>query len=224
MKTKLPNCKRKDKLFVFDLDHTLIKGNCSFLFGLYLFQENVLPFARMLRLAMLYLMHKVGFLTVRNLHEATFYHFFCGFSASTIDKYVERFLAKKFEKLIYQPAFSKLEQAKNEGYYTAILSSAPDFLVGKVAVLLGVDTWDSTIYQKNKLNHFSHITQFMEGEHKAQSVKHLMEALNLSKENVTAYTDSYLDLPFLEASGHPVAVNPDRRLKALCRKYAWPTI
>lgn len=178
----------------------------------------------MLRLAFLYLLHKAGFLSVRHIHEATFQHFFCGFSACTIDYHATQFLSQKFNKLIYEPVYSKLEQAKKEGYYTALLSSAPDFLVEKVAKLLGVDTWDSTIYQKNKMNHFSHITQFMEGEHKAQSVKHLISALQITKNDVTAYTDSYLDLPLLEASGHPVAVNPDRRLKAICRKFSWPTL
>lgn len=178
----------------------------------------------MLRLAFLYFLHKIGLLSIRHIHEATFYHFFSGFSAGTVDYHAQQFLSQKFHQLIYGPAFLKLEEAKKAGYYTALLSSSPDFLVEKVASIIGVDTWDSTIYQKNKLNHFSHITQLMEGENKANIVKQLMSALQISKENVTAYTDSYLDLPLLEVSGHPVAVNPDRRLKAISQKQGWTTI
>lgn len=161
---------------------------------------------------------------MRKLHEATFNNFFCGLSARTVDDYATKFISIKLNDLIYQPAFDKLQQAKNDGYYTVILSSSPDFLVEKIALMLQVDTWDSTIYQKNKLNHFSHITQFMEGEQKAQILLQLMEELKISKENVTAYTDSYLDLPFLQASGNPIGVNPDRRLKAYCRQNRWPMI
>jgi phosphoserine phosphatase len=36
------------------------------------------------------------------------------------------------------------------------------------------------------------------------------------------YTDSITDLPLLERVGHPVAVNPDARLRRLARKRDWP--
>lgn len=36
-----------------------------------------------------------------------------------------------------------------------------------------------------------------------------------------AYADHYTDLPFLEAVGHPVAVNPDRRLYRVARARGW---
>jgi HAD superfamily hydrolase (TIGR01490 family) len=36
------------------------------------------------------------------------------------------------------------------------------------------------------------------------------------------YTDSHSDQPLLDAVGHPVAVNPDRRLKRLAQQRGWP--
>jgi hypothetical protein len=36
-----------------------------------------------------------------------------------------------------------------------------------------------------------------------------------------AYSDSYTDLPMLEAVGHPVVVNPDRVLAAVARERGW---
>jgi phosphoserine phosphatase len=38
------------------------------------------------------------------------------------------------------------------------------------------------------------------------------------------YADSYYDLPFLCALGHPVAVNPDRRLLAAAHSRKWPIV
>ena len=38
------------------------------------------------------------------------------------------------------------------------------------------------------------------------------------------YADSYYDLPFLTALGHPVAVNPDKRLRATAMSRQWPII
>ena len=41
-------------------------------------------------------------------------------------------------------------------------------------------------------------------------------------ENAYFYTDSYTDLPMLEAVKFPVVVSPDRRLERLARKRQWP--
>jgi phosphoserine phosphatase len=38
------------------------------------------------------------------------------------------------------------------------------------------------------------------------------------------YTDSISDLPLLERVAHPVAVNPDRKLKRLARQRGWATL
>ncbi|MGH7338800.1 MAG: HAD family hydrolase, partial [Myxococcota bacterium] len=36
-----------------------------------------------------------------------------------------------------------------------------------------------------------------------------------------AYADSLSDLPMLESVGHPVAVNPDPRLRRIARERRW---
>jgi hypothetical protein len=39
-----------------------------------------------------------------------------------------------------------------------------------------------------------------------------------------AYSDSASDLPMLRAVGHPVAVNPDKRLEREARRNGWPIV
>jgi phosphoserine phosphatase len=48
------------------------------------------------------------------------------------------------------------------------------------------------------------------------------EGIDLARS--TAYSDSHTDLPFLEAVGHPVAVNPDRELRRLAAERGWPVL
>ena len=38
-----------------------------------------------------------------------------------------------------------------------------------------------------------------------------------------AYSDSFTDLPMLEAVGHPTAVNPDKALRKAAHENGWPT-
>jgi HAD superfamily hydrolase (TIGR01490 family) len=62
------------------------------------------------------------------------------------------------------------------------------------------------------------------GEGKAQAVRELAAAEDLDLAESTAYSDSYSDVPFLEVVGHPVAANPDRRLRRIARQRGWPVV
>lgn len=62
------------------------------------------------------------------------------------------------------------------------------------------------------------------GESKAAAVRELAELEGIDLAASTAYSDSHTDLPFLEAVGHPVVVNPDRELRRLAAERGWPVL
>ena len=57
------------------------------------------------------------------------------------------------------------------------------------------------------------------GQFKAEAMRELAEREHIDLSESYAYTDSYTDLPMLEAVGHPVAVNPDRVLTKFARDH-----
>lgn len=62
----------------------------------------------------------------------------------------------------------------------------------------------------------------LHGEAKAHAVAALAEREGLDLSECSAYSDSANDLPMLQLVGHPNAVNPDARLRALARERGWP--
>ncbi len=48
-----------------------------------------------------------------------------------------------------------------------------------------------------------------------------MGRLGIDRQQVTAYSDSHLDLPLLLAAGTPVVVNPDRKLRKIAQLNTW---
>ncbi|HVA39565.1 MAG TPA: haloacid dehalogenase-like hydrolase, partial [Candidatus Binataceae bacterium] len=64
----------------------------------------------------------------------------------------------------------------------------------------------------------------MAGEAKAAWCAQYADANRISLGASWGYADSHYDLPFLAALGHPVAVNPDRRLMAVARSRQWPVV
>src|SRR6185312_980140 len=65
---------------------------------------------------------------------------------------------------------------------------------------------------------------FIYGEGKVAAMEQLAADHGLSLGHSTAYSDSISDLPMLRAVGHPVAVNPDRALRAVAREQGWEVL
>ncbi len=61
------------------------------------------------------------------------------------------------------------------------------------------------------------------GVHKRELLRQLAAAEDLDLAASYAYADHYTDVPFLEAVGHPVAVNADRRLRQVAQERGWET-
>jgi phosphoserine phosphatase len=64
----------------------------------------------------------------------------------------------------------------------------------------------------------------MAGDAKAAWCTEFAAANRLDLKACWGYADSYHDLAFLAAMGHPVAVNPDRKLREIARGRQWPVI
>jgi HAD superfamily hydrolase (TIGR01490 family) len=209
---------------VFDLDHTLLKDNSSFQFGLFLYRKSYLPIWALLFIFSCNLLHLMGVLSISKLHEVAFKRLFHGRSETTVKQWVQKFLSENLEKLFYLPALERLKNAQQEGHLTAILSSSPHFLVGPIASYLNVSLWRSTKYAVDKDRCFCQISFLMLGENKASFIKKLRQRYERDKGRITAYSDSHLDLPFLLAADVAVGVNPTRKLRSICLQNHWPVI
>ncbi len=60
------------------------------------------------------------------------------------------------------------------------------------------------------------------GPYKRDLVRRLDSLEHLDLSASYAYADHHTDLPVLEEVGHPVVVNPDRRLVHIARERSWP--
>ena len=61
----------------------------------------------------------------------------------------------------------------------------------------------------------------LHGIEKAQAARELAARRGISLSKSWAYSDSYNDVPLLEAVGHPVCINPDARLRAYAKRRGW---
>jgi phosphoserine phosphatase len=213
-----------DAASLFDLDHTLLKVNSSFSFGKFLYRRGLLGPAQLLRLGLVYFLHTIGIFSITSVHKIVYKSLFHGRSSSFFDNEVNLFLEENFDGMLNEPVIERLKSAQAKNHFVAILSSSPEFLVKAMANRLGVSHFDASVYAVDEKLHFLRIDRLVQGKDKALWAAAAAQNQSISKSNISVYSDSILDLAFLESGGIQVAVNPDRKLRKLCRLHKWEII
>jgi HAD superfamily phosphoserine phosphatase-like hydrolase len=171
--------------------------------------------------AWLYFRHRVFNLSLIELHRLVFRKLLKGISYSILEREAALFAEEFLSRCLYSPAAAALRAAKQEGDRTVIVSNSPDFLVKPIAHFFQVDAWRATPYEVDEQQHIKGVFSVFDGREKAKYVEECIERLQMDREKVVAYSDSFLDLPFLLTAGNPVAVNPDRKLLKFAREQGW---
>ncbi len=208
----------------FDLDHTLIKTNSSLLFYRHLIRRKYFSRFSYIRCLIYVVKHKFFGMTLQDLHQAAFKEFLQGKSLSMIEAEVKVFLEDNFSKFLYTPAINRLRKSQEEGHHTVILSTAPAFLVGPIAAYLGIPQWSASHYATDEEGNLKSVDSVLLGEGKADHLMKLAEKHQTTREHITAYSDSLLDLPFLAAAGKAIVVNPDEKMRRLSEENLWEVI
>ena len=222
MKRKSRNLRDKiRRISVFDLDGTLLKGNSSYKFCQYLYRFNQISSSSLVYAGLCHLRYAYLGMPLIDLHQNLFRKVLSGKTLSTLQQYVEPFLAKILPGALYVPAVCALKEAIHMGHFTVILSNSPSFLVEPIAKFLGVSAWRATEYSLDAKAALHGITTMMKGEEKAQALIEIAKRLQVEKENIVAYSDSFSDVPFLMEAGEVVAVQPDKRLRTFAKKQDW---
>ena len=212
------------QISAFDLDHTLISSNSSLLFYRYLIAKGLYHPITLIETLFYALRHRFLSLSLTSLHQKVFDRFLKGTPLSFVQEEVVKFLEKDFYSFIYYPTFERLRWAQHRGHYTVILSNAPSFIVGPISDYLEVNQWCASHYSVDEKGNFEAIESILVGEDKARCLCEIIQALEVSPEEVTAYSDSHLDLPFLLSAGRAVAVNPNAKLLKICKENFWEII
>ena len=105
-----------------------------------------------------------------------------------------------------------------------VVSAALQEIVEAIAGDLGFDGALGTVCEVSDGVYTGRSLRAMHGEAKADAVRELARREEIDLPASTAYSDSTADLPFLEAVGTPVAVNPDRRLRRTARERRWEVL
>jgi HAD superfamily hydrolase (TIGR01490 family) len=143
-----------------------------------------------------------------------------GFTPDQMRALVAEAMEPVLRPLVYAEPLHLVRQHHERGEPVYIVSATLQEIVQAIADDLGFDGALGTICEVRDGVYTGRAIRALHAENKARCIAELDFDLEAS----TAYSDSHTDLPFLEAVGNPVAVNPDRKLRRIAAVRGWPVL
>lgn len=215
------------KLVLFDLDNTLLAGDSDFEWGQFLIETGVLDRGEYeSRNQGFYDQYKAGTLDI-----IAFLAFALAPLAShpraTLDAWHATFMQRRIEPMMREPARALV--ARHAGNLCAVVTATNSFVTAPIARAFGIEHLLATEPEQDGQGRFTGrvagIPCFREG--KVSRVQAWLAGLDHAAGDFDErwfYSDSANDLPLLEWATHPVAVDPDDRLRAVATQRGWPIL
>jgi len=213
------------KVALFDLDHTLLPIDSDYAWGRFTLAigwADAVEFAR--RNDQFFADYQAGTLDVHAyVRFATDAIRLKGREASLARG--ERFMTEVVAPALRPQALQLVRSHQQAGDLVAIVTATNDFVTAPIAAAFGVD---ELIAVRLATGPDGWITGEIDGvpsmrEGKVVRVAEWLRARGLDWDRIEAtfYSDSMNDVPLLERVDHPVATNPDARLRALAGQRGW---
>lgn len=211
----------------FDLDRTLIRGSANFPLAVAAFRAGYVPPKDLLHDAVT----AVSFVVRGSTDESSvalrqrILRAVAGHPAQDVIALGESFLPRIAAGVLPE-ARALLAEHDGRGEPTYVVSASPIEIVGRLAERIGMAGGVGT---RSEIDADGRYTGELDGpfcykEGKVAEVQRLAEQRGHDLAASYAYSDSISDLPFLQAVGHPVAVNPDRELRAHAVRHGWRVV
>jgi HAD superfamily hydrolase (TIGR01490 family) len=212
-------------LAIFDLDDTLIDGDCASLWS-----EHMAVLGWVDGESFISKDHELMALYAEGKLAMEDYMAFSlsplvGRTAEEVDFVVGPFVEDVIEPLIHSDATRCLAQHRAAGDRILVISASAHFLVSAIAERLGVEEVLAIDLEEQHGCYSGHtrgVLTYREG--KVARLNAWLEEQGESLEGASFYSDSRNDLPLLALVANPKVVNPDPVLRAHAEESGWPVL
>jgi HAD superfamily hydrolase (TIGR01490 family) len=210
----------------FDVDKTLWACFGEKAFAWHLFSKSELDKSKLASVVCRYLQYELGFVPdVDLLKRQVIRILFEGRAVTPCIEAYSAYFQSDLNYLIFPAMLAKVRQHQKADNKIVIVSAALDFVVEPIARLLNADDCFSSRLGIVGHKFSGEVTgPIYYGQAKAQAIKAYAAQHSLNLSDCHAYGDHWEDRFMLQCVGHPVAVNPDRKLAKLSKQQHWTTL
>ena len=210
----------------FDLDRTLLRRSSALALAGPFRRRGLISRRALMRAALwqaLFVARGAGGEAVRRAAEEGLV-VLRGMTPAELQQLVADALGPVLRPLVYREPVELAAGHRERGEPVYVVSAALQEIVDALARDLGFDGAIGTVAEVADGVYTGRTLHARHAAGKAEAVRELAEREGLDLSASTAYSDSHTDLPFLEAVGNPVAVNPDRQLRRIAAERGWPIL
>jgi HAD superfamily hydrolase (TIGR01490 family) len=204
----------------FDLDRTLLRRSSALALAPAFRRRGIISRRMMVEAAawqVLFMLRGASHQAVRRAAEDGLL-LLRGHTPGEMQELVAESMETVLRPLVYAQSLDLVERHRKRGEPVYIVSATLQEIVQAIADDLGFDGALGTVCEVVDGEYTGKAIRALHADAKADCIRSLDHDLEAS----TAYSDSHTDLPFLEAVGNPVAVNPDRKLQKIATRRGWP--
>jgi len=211
----------------FDLDKTVVAKSSTLAFGRELYREGMISPSIVIKVAYAQLAYSLLGANEERMERSrvALLELTKGWEAERVQRLVRETLQEVIDPLIYEEALDLFDDHRRAHRDLYLVSSSGLEVVRPLAEYLGVPHVIATRPGVDEEGLYDGTLEFYcYGENKATAMQEVAEARGVDLSESYAYSDSATDLPMLEAVGHPVAVNPDKELRAIATERDWEIV
>jgi HAD superfamily hydrolase (TIGR01490 family) len=145
-----------------------------------------------------------------------------GMPVATLREIVDESWSSVLKPLVYREALAAADEHAARGERRFVVSAALQEIADTVARELAFEGGVGSRAEVEDGVYTGVLERRLYGPAKAAALAELAAGEGVDLAASTAYSDSHTDLPFLEAVGSAVAVNPDRALRRVAEERGWP--
>jgi HAD superfamily hydrolase (TIGR01490 family) len=208
---------------LFDMDKTLLDVSSGQLYARYLHRMGEMGFGELARVAWWGVLSRLGILDMQELIPRLLSDA-AGDDEREMRLLCDRWFATDVIPHVTRRGRQQVAEHKAQGHVVAIVSASTQYVVEPMAAYLGIHgQYVCTHLESEDGRLTGRLTPPpCYGAGKVVWAERFAAERDVDLLASFFYTDSISDLPLLERVGHPVAVNPDPRLRRLARARGWP--
>ena len=218
----------KPRLALFDLDHTLLPIDSDYAWGQFtitLGWSDPVEFAR--RNDEFYAHYQAGTLDIHEYVRFATEAFRLRGPEQAAAAH-QRFMQEVIEPAIRPQALQLIEQHRQVGDRLLVITATNEFVTRPIVQRLGISEMISVELERDANGWYSGeikgVPSMREGKVQRLQVWLQQQGLDWSSVDATFYSDSVNDLPLLSQVQHPVATNPDSKLREHAMHQSWPIL
>ena len=208
----------------FDVDNTIVRGASIFHLARGLYRRKFFTMRDIIRFAV----QQARFVALGEhmdtvaATQARALSFIAGRSVQEMRSVGEEIFDELLANKIWPGTLALARMHEDAGQRVWLVTATPIEVAEVIAERLGLTGALGTISEHIDGRYTGQLVgSTMHGQAKAEAVAALAEREGLALRRCAAYSDSANDIPLLSLVGHPVAINPDSRLRAHARLNGW---